>query len=384
MNAVNLTINERSVQRQVEGRLHLADLLREDFLLTGTHIGCEHGICGACTVLMDDRPVRSCITFAAACDNRRISTIEAFDDEPLMARLRDAFSHHHALQCGYCTPGMLITARDIVIRYAGKQPSERTIRVELSGNLCRCTGYAGIVKAVREVLTAAADQPSLLPAKPQSALSVMRYADFASIPLETSLTSAARGVLKSERSGAHRRIESRFSLAHEPSAIWHMVRNDIARVVACLPGAQLNSVTPEGRVTGEIEVRLGPIVSRIAGQGTLVYDEDRRRITLDGEGMDNRSASRARGTVEFTVADGADGAAEMQVTLGFELTGTLAQFSRGSLVDDVIQVMLDQFSANLDRRLSGEALIVGRQLDPVRLFVAALARRWRRWFGRGR
>ena len=147
---VNLTINGRSVTAEVEPRTHLADFLRDDQRLTGTHLGCEHGVCGACTVIMDGEPVRSCISYTVACDGVDIRTIEDFDDDELMTHLRLAFTEEHGLQCGYCTPGMLITARDIVARLP--DADEPRVRLELSGNLCRCTGYVGIVRAIRRVL----------------------------------------------------------------------------------------------------------------------------------------------------------------------------------------------------------------------------------------
>jgi aerobic-type carbon monoxide dehydrogenase small subunit (CoxS/CutS family)/carbon monoxide dehydrogenase subunit G len=124
-------------------------MVRDELLLTGTHLGCEHGVCGACTLMLDGRPVRSCLTLAAACAGADVRTIEGFEDDSLMAALRRAFKRHHALQCGYCTPGMLVTAYDIVRRFPGA--SETRIRIELAGNLCRCTGYAGIVAAIAEV-----------------------------------------------------------------------------------------------------------------------------------------------------------------------------------------------------------------------------------------
>ncbi len=147
---VNITINGRAVRAEVESRTHLGDFLRDDQRLTGTHLGCEHGVCGACTVLMDGVPVRSCINFAVACDGTDIRTIEDFDDDDLMAHLRRAFTEEHGLQCGYCTPGMLITARDIIVWLP--DADEPRIRLELSGNLCRCTGYVGIVRAIKRVL----------------------------------------------------------------------------------------------------------------------------------------------------------------------------------------------------------------------------------------
>jgi carbon-monoxide dehydrogenase small subunit len=149
---IALTVNGRALEAQVEPRTHLADFLRESQGLTGTNLGCEHGVCGACTIEIDGAPARSCITFAVACDGAKVRSIEGFEDDPVMAKLRDAFTAEHALQCGYCTPGMLVTARDIVTRLP--DADEARIRRELSGNLCRCTGYVGIVRAIQRVLAA--------------------------------------------------------------------------------------------------------------------------------------------------------------------------------------------------------------------------------------
>jgi aerobic carbon-monoxide dehydrogenase small subunit len=150
MKQVNLTVNGKAVSALVEPRTHLADLLREQRLLTGTNIGCEQGVCGACTLMVDGVPTRSCIVYTAACEGAEVRSIEDFDHDPVMAQLRAAFSAEHALQCGYCTPGMLATARDIVTRLP--DADEERIRQELSGNLCRCTGYVGLVKAISRVL----------------------------------------------------------------------------------------------------------------------------------------------------------------------------------------------------------------------------------------
>ena len=147
MSKVSLTVNGNALSAEIEPRTHLADLLRETHNLTGTHIGCEHGVCGACTLLVDGVPIRSCITFAVACENAKVTTIEGLDEDEIARELRAAFTTHHALQCGYCTPGMIVSARDIVLRL--ETPSEHDIRVAMSGNLCRCTGYVGIVRAIQ-------------------------------------------------------------------------------------------------------------------------------------------------------------------------------------------------------------------------------------------
>lgn len=145
-----LNVNGQERDISAEPRTHLADVLREHCGLTATHLGCEQGVCGACTVEIDGVPQRSCLQSATRFEGRTIRTLEAFDDDPLSAALRRAFSEEHALQCGYCTPGMLITARDIVRRLP--DADEARIREELAGNLCRCTGYRGIVRAIARVL----------------------------------------------------------------------------------------------------------------------------------------------------------------------------------------------------------------------------------------
>jgi carbon-monoxide dehydrogenase small subunit len=152
MSRLELCVNGRSISAEVEPRTHLADFLRERLMLTGTNLGCEHGVCGACTLMIDGAPMRSCLVPALAFAGAQVRTIEDFDRDAVMGELRAAFSAEHALQCGYCTPGMLATARDIVTRLP--HADDARIRRELSGNLCRCTGYVGVVRALRRVLDA--------------------------------------------------------------------------------------------------------------------------------------------------------------------------------------------------------------------------------------
>ena len=150
MKTVNIRINGKLVSQTIEDRLSLADFVRDHCLLTGTHIGCEHGVCGACTLLMDGKPVRSCITLAAAADQTDIRTVEGYQGDPLMAAIRTAFNRRHALQCGFCTPGMLATAYDMLSRIPDLDRDR--IRVELGGNLCRCTGYLSIIQAIVDAI----------------------------------------------------------------------------------------------------------------------------------------------------------------------------------------------------------------------------------------
>ena len=154
MTAIRLEVNGVAIADEVPPRLSLADFLRERRNLTGTHLGCEHGVCGACTVLVDGEPARACLMLAVACDGRAVRTIEGFTDDPAMAALRDSFHRHHGLQCGFCTPAMLITARDLIRRR--RAGCEREIRAGLAGNICRCTGYTNIVAAIAEAAAALA------------------------------------------------------------------------------------------------------------------------------------------------------------------------------------------------------------------------------------
>ena len=147
MSPVEIEINGRGFTASIEPRCSLADLIREEAGLTGTHLGCEHGVCGSCTVLLDDEPVRACITLALAADGRRVRTIEGFEEDEPMRVLRESFIEAHALQCGFCTSGMLITCRDILLRLPDATPPE--LRHALAGNMCRCTGYTGIIEALQ-------------------------------------------------------------------------------------------------------------------------------------------------------------------------------------------------------------------------------------------
>ena len=144
--SVALTVNGRPVEATVESRLSLADFLRLELRLTATHLGCEHGVCGACTVLIDGEPARSCIALAVSLGGAEITTLEGLADDRAMQIIKQAFHDKHGLQCGFCTPGMLISTRDLLKRTP--RPSESAVRDGLSGNLCRCTGYQGIVRAV--------------------------------------------------------------------------------------------------------------------------------------------------------------------------------------------------------------------------------------------
>ncbi|HZO62370.1 MAG TPA: (2Fe-2S)-binding protein [Gaiellaceae bacterium] len=146
MIGIAVTVNGVRHERAVEPRVLLSDFLRHDLALRGTHVGCEHGVCGACTVMLDGRPARSCLTLAVQADGRDVRTVESLANGAALHPLQQAFHEHFGLQCGFCTPGILITAAFLLER--NPEPDEETVRAELAGHLCRCTGYAPIVDSI--------------------------------------------------------------------------------------------------------------------------------------------------------------------------------------------------------------------------------------------
>jgi carbon-monoxide dehydrogenase small subunit len=156
--AITLVVNGESVHETVEARQSLVDFLRDNLALTGSHVGCEHGVCGACTVRVDGAIVRGCLMLAVQCDGARVETIEGLSDAGEIADLQAAFMRRNALQCGFCTPGMLLAAQELL--QGGGVPSRDKIRAHLSGNYCRCTGYQSIVDAVEAVARTRAGEPT--------------------------------------------------------------------------------------------------------------------------------------------------------------------------------------------------------------------------------
>jgi aerobic carbon-monoxide dehydrogenase small subunit len=378
---ISLTVNGRTVQALVEPRMHLGDFLREHCRLTGTHLGCEHGVCGACTVLIADAPARSCITYAVACDGLAIRTIEGFDDDATMAELREAFSREHALQCGFCTPGMLIAARDIAERIP--DADERRIRVELSGNLCRCTGYRGIVNAVRSVVEARPKEPIAREAGQGTATTTPLVAfapksDGMAAPL-------ALAAAPAESRQGWTRFEEVFVIRKPPATVWDAFA-DVPAIAACLPGATLAEYDADA-VKGKMSVKLGPISASFDGSAVIEREDAALRGVIRGAGRDRGTGSRTKGEVSYRLEPEDDGR-QTRVLLSVEnsLQGALAQFSRSGIARDLGRRLVADFAANLNARLAGEPpeQRSSAPLDLGRLMRMWLADRMRRWLGRGR
>jgi carbon-monoxide dehydrogenase small subunit len=379
MTSVSLTINGAATRGEVDPRLHLADYLRGTHFLTGTHIGCEHGVCGACTVLIDGAPARSCITLTAACDGAEVTTIEGLAQDAVTADLREAFSKHHGLQCGYCTPAMLISCRDIVTRLP--DADEARIRLELSGNLCRCTGYVGIIAAVTQVMQKrSAVVPSSparaglgpvgshAPTSPQTARVAPRHT--AATPAGPAVSADLfrpeqwRGV---QEEGVE--LLQSFTVNYSADEVWAFF-NNLEQVARCMPGARLTSAPADDQAEGEVTVKLGPIVSAFSGMVRVERDAGERRGRVQAVGRDARSGSNARALIGYQVSPLAAASSKVDISIKFMLTGALAQFSRSGLVKNVADHLTRMFAANLEAALSGAAV----QESPAVLDAGAVAR----------
>jgi carbon-monoxide dehydrogenase small subunit len=364
--ALSLSVNGEACVTEVEPRTHLADFVRDGLLLTGTHLGCEHGVCGACTLMVDGRPVRSCLTLAAGCAGADVRTIEGFEGDSLMAALRRAFTRHHALQCGYCTPGMLVTAYDIVRRFP--DASETRIRAELAGNLCRCTGYVGIVAAIVEVAASgliAAVQPSLRTAvQPLLAIST-------TVAL---VDGQARAWTASDLSSATS-LSRELALSMSADSAWALLR-DIRTVVTCVPGAALTRLAGD-EAEGSLTVSVGPMRAKFGGRARITYDDAARTGSLTGGADDKGTRSAAAGAMMFrVVADSAERCA-VHAEIRYRLTGPLAQAGRPAIVADVVDRMLERFNANLVATAGGQIADV-RPIGGLRMLAGLLMQAVRR------
>lgn len=366
---ITLTLNGETVTKPAEPRTHLADFLREDHLLTGTHLGCEQGVCGACTLYVDGRPVRSCITFATSCEGADVRSIEGFEADPLMARLRAAFTAHHALQCGYCTPGMLATAYDIVRRLP--HADELRIRQELSGNICRCTGYAGIVEAIRDVLASDPPQAALQPLPRQ------RRAMTGSVtPVAAPSDEPAADLPPLDDAALKDGIELKREIALNAlvGKVW-AVLSDIPAVVACIPGASLDGPVEDGIVRGRCVVALGPMRASFAGTAKVTLDAAAQTGAVAGSGRDRLSRSSLDGVLRFALAAEGEAAACLKLSMRYRLKGPLAQFGRPALVAEIADRILAEVAGNIAARASGQAAPEESEpLNGLALLVAAVKR----------
>ncbi|BCP53025.1 carbon monoxide dehydrogenase [Kaistia sp. 32K] len=373
MNTVTLKVNGKPARAEIEPRMHLADFLRDTQNLTGTHIGCEHGVCGACTILVDGVPTRSCITFAVACEQADVTTVEGLDADEVAMELRAAFTKEHGLQCGYCTPGMIVSARDVVLRL--DDPTEHEIRVAMSGNLCRCTGYVGIVRAIQSVISArrargiaaipgGEHRTTLGPAgSGHGAAATLTGSASTKRPTLTVAKSEVRADAKPAAAPARQEADWKpqttftesFVVGHPVEDVWAFF-DRIGEVASCLPGASLAGEPVDGHVEGQIRIKVGPISAEFQGVADVSRDDATKTGTIDGAGKDKRSNSATRGLIGYAVKPGdKPGETRVDVSIGYTLTGVLAQFGRSGLVQDVAGRLIAAFVQNLEAKLAHQA-----------------------------
>lgn len=396
MKTIQIQVNGHSSSQLVAPRTHLGDFLRDQLQLTGTHLGCEHGVCGACTVLVDGAPVRSCITYAVACDGQSVTTIEGYGQDPVMKRLREAFTVHHALQCGYCTPGMLASARDIVLRLP--DADEERVRIELAGNICRCTGYMGIVAAIMSVLRDLSQNPDaeitllrgskhgLQSPERSATIQPERFEGFSAqesgraVESQQVPTDSVSVTTDSKTNGT--KVDGFFEVPCAADDVWTFM-TDLRRVAACLPGAQVDEMSG-AEVTGSVAVKFGPMSASFKGRARLELDAQNRSAVLHGSGQDALTQSRATGDVLYRVESLDQVRTKVFVELTYVLQGPLAQFSRSGLVQEFVRRMIADFGRNVAGVIQdpkGQHVPASTAINPLAVLASILWSRIKRLFG---
>jgi aerobic carbon-monoxide dehydrogenase small subunit len=397
MSEISLVVNGKPVTGSAEPRAHLTDFIRETLNLTGTHLGCEHGVCGACTVLIDGVPARSCITYALSCEGCEVTTIEGLDDDEITRELRAAFTREHALQCGYCTPGMLVSARDLVVRLP--DADEQQIRIAMSGNLCRCTGYVGIIRAVQMTIAErrahgiapvhGGGRTELGPVGSGRGSATERNPEFRAARREPTASAAAGAEIAVHSLDPNWQpqasFEQNFVVHHPLEKVWDFF-GCIEEVAGCLPGASIKEASPEG-ATGQIRVKLGPISAEFRGVAQIERHARTHSGRIQGAGSDARSNSATRGDLRYRLISIEKDSTRVEITIAYRLTGMLAQFGRAGLVQDLAARLTAAFAQNVEARLSGtgkpaaQTLSFGALIGPM--LVERARQLWQRLFRRG-
>jgi aerobic-type carbon monoxide dehydrogenase small subunit (CoxS/CutS family)/carbon monoxide dehydrogenase subunit G len=337
---ITMTVNGSEVTVRVPPRVHLADALREQLGLTGTHLGCEHGVCGMCTVLVDGAAARACLLFAVQCEGAEIVTVEGLGSQEDQHPLQQAFSAHHGLQCGFCTPGMLMSSYDLLAD--GSVPPEE-LPVEMSGVLCRCTGYRGILAAVADV---AAEHPDGVPpprnCRPRTIIG--RGSEQVVSGYERSSAHIHSRPIQLASGAPSATVEVRSELGAPVDKVWEVL-DDFHRLAACLPGAELVEVLGDNRYRGRATVTLGPVKLAFDGLAQVVEREGRRMRVL-AQGSDT-GGSTTQADIRLRAEPTDAGGTVLQADAALFLSGRIAQFGR-ALAGDVSRRMFEQFAAAVE------------------------------------
>jgi carbon-monoxide dehydrogenase small subunit len=383
-----LTANGTPVELALPARVTLADALRDRLGLTGTHLGCEHGVCGMCTVLADGAAVRSCLMLACQADGAEIITIEGLGSPAELHPLQESFGRHHALQCGFCTPAFLLSAYELLDTDPSVSPED--LPAELSGVICRCTGYRNIVAAVAAVADSYRPGDGGGPRLPPPLNCAPRVLPGPGSPGFSSGTVPADSPPSSSApSGGH--PDEIILPAGEPTALVELTRQipvpvpavtavlaDIDLLARCLPGAELTADLGDDWYQGRARVTLGPVRLSFTGVAR-VAERDERRIRVLAQGGDPASGqAQADITLSVTAGSGAgDGAVTvLAASARLYLTGRIASFGR-SLSGEVAAQMFTEFAAAIERAATGGRPAAARPAGGLRLMAAVLRRRLR-------
>ncbi|GAA4858267.1 2Fe-2S iron-sulfur cluster-binding protein [Pseudonocardia benzenivorans] len=346
---VRMTVNGAEVTVAVTPRMHLADVLREQVGLTGTHLGCEHGVCGMCTVLVDGDAARACLLLAVQCDGAEVVTVEGLGRADDQHPLQRAFSAHHGLQCGFCTPGMLMSSYDLLANGPrGTSVTPEELPAEMSGVLCRCTGYRGILAAVAD--TAAAHPDGLPPPgnlEPRTVLARSRGPAAAEPGTEQPASGRAGATEVRVPSGApSASVAVSSELTSDIDDVWAVVL-DFRRLARCLPGAELVETLDGGLFRGRARVPLGPVTLAFEGLAqVLESDPEQHRMRLVAQGTDV-GGSATQADIRLAARPGPDGGTVLVAAADLHLTGRIAQFGR-ALAGDVSRRMFEQLARAVD------------------------------------
>jgi carbon-monoxide dehydrogenase small subunit len=369
----SVTVNGEPVRLRLPPRVTLADALRDQLKLTGTHLGCEHGVCGMCTVLVDGQAARSCLLFACQLDGAEVVTVEGLGRPDDLHPLQRAFGERHALQCGFCTPAFLLSAYDLLSHRPEVPPG--ALPAELSGVLCRCTGYRNILAAVQEV--AATYRDGSLPGPGNCGPAVA--APVGKAPADCPPRPA------SDRDGAEPEQVTlpsgpptftttvTSSLAVSPAAVWRVL-SDVHQVAHCLPGAELTEDLGDDRYRGRARVGVGPVRLSFRGLAQVTgRDEASRTVRVLAQGQDTGGA-QTQAAIEVRAEPEGDGC-RLTAEARVYLTGRIAQFGR-ALAGDVSRRLFEQFAAAVEQTAAGgEPSDVCASPNAFHLLLGALAGR---------
>jgi carbon-monoxide dehydrogenase small subunit len=394
-----MTVNGTSATLALPARVTLADALRDHLGLTGTHLGCEHGVCGMCTVLVDGEAARACLLFAAQLDGAEIVTVEGLGRPGDLHPLQESFGRNHALQCGFCTPGFLMSAYSLLT--SKPELGEEDLPGELSGVICRCTGYRNILAAVRETLRA---YPDGIPAPGNCAPRTLTGRATGRVTGQAGNAAAGRAPHQVTAGGTAGRagivlpagdpaiaVTVRTEIAAVPERVWQVL-GDPHRLARCLPGAELTEDLGGEKYQGRVAIRMGPVRLQFAGTAEIAERDDAaKRLVLNAAGAEEKGRGQASMVVTATLVRSGRGT-KVNVAQDIQLSGAAAQYGRG-MISDVSSVLMRDFATTMQDRIErverGESAeqIAAAGTSPasglalgMRAAVMALTRVFRRFF----